>query len=88
MSSDAGDCSVLVLLDISSAFDKVDHHILIKRLRDWVGISGIALGWSKSYITDLSFTVSIGDFFSDSAPLTCGVPQGLVLGPLLFIYCP
>lgn len=84
MASDVGDCSVLVLLDLSSAFDAVDHHILIKRLRDWVSISGIALDWFASYLADRSFTVSIGDFVSDSSPLSCGVPQGSVEGPLLF----
>ena len=84
MSSDAGDTSVLVLLDLSSAFDTVDHRILIKRLRDYVGISGIALDWLSSYLTDRSFSISIGDFVSNSSPLSCGVPQGSVLGPLLF----
>ena len=61
MSSDAGDCSVLVLPGLSSAFNTVDHHIPIKRLCD-VGISGIALDWFTSYITDANFTVSIGDY--------------------------
>lgn len=56
MSFDAGDCSVLVLLDYCFAFSTVDHHILIKRLEDWVGISGIALDYFLLYLTDRSFT--------------------------------
>ncbi|XDV17601.1 hypothetical protein PO909_023435 [Leuciscus waleckii] len=85
MASDAGLCSVLVLLDLSSAFDTVDHHIMIRRLREWVGISGVALDWFTSYLSDRSFDVYIGDSHSASSPLFCGVPQGSVLGPILFI---
>ena len=68
MSSDASDCSVLVLLDLSSAFDTVDRHVLIKSLREWVGISGTALHWFTSYLTDKSFSVSFGHFVSDLSP--------------------
>ncbi len=84
MASDAGDCSVLVLLDLSAAFDTVDHCSLINRLYSLVGISGSALEWLSSYLYDRSFSVSIGSYMSDSVPLSCGVPQGSVLGPLLF----
>lgn len=84
MTADRGDCSILVLLDLSAAFDTIDHQILTKRLHDWVGISGSALDWFVSYLSDRTFAVNIGEFFSPSAPLSCGVPQGSVLGPLLF----
>ncbi|XP_030601343.1 uncharacterized protein LOC115791283 [Archocentrus centrarchus] len=84
MKRDAGEYSVLVLLDLSAAFDTVDHNILIDRLRTWVGISGSALDWFRSYLSDRSFSVAADSFTSSSAALSCGVPQGSVLGPILF----
>uniref|UniRef100_A0A8C6KL48 Reverse transcriptase domain-containing protein n=1 Tax=Nothobranchius furzeri TaxID=105023 RepID=A0A8C6KL48_NOTFU len=83
--SDAGDCSVLVLLDLTAAFDTVDHHLLLERLRDWVGLSGSALEWFSSYLSEISFSVAVSKFRSSTTSLTHGVPQGSVLGPLLFL---
>ena len=84
LNTDAGKVSVLVLLDLSAAFDTVDHEILLQRLEDWVGISGSALNCFKSYLEDRKYFVKIGNCVSDQIALTCGVPQVSILGPLLF----
>ena len=84
LNTDARKVSVLVLLDLSAVFDTVDHEILLQRLEDWVGISGSALNWFKSYLEDRKYFVEIGNCASDQIALTCGVPQGSILGPLLF----
>uniref|UniRef100_A0A8C7Y916 Reverse transcriptase domain-containing protein n=1 Tax=Oryzias sinensis TaxID=183150 RepID=A0A8C7Y916_9TELE len=76
--------SVLVLLDLSAAFDTVDHSILLNRLHDMVGITGTAFILFKSYLTNRDFIVNLNDFSSGRHKLTCGVPQGSILGPTLF----
>ena len=85
MSADSGKCTVLVLLDLSSAFDTIDHQILLRRLRDEVGLSGSVLRWFSSYLSGRSFSVAANQIRSESADLLCGVPQGSVLGPVLFL---
>ena len=80
----ANDNVVLVLLDLSSAFDTIDHSVLMDTLYTRFGLRGTALAWIKSYLTNRSQAVVIKDVHSFSAKLTCGVPQGSVLGPLLF----
>ena len=80
---DAGNTTVVVLLDMSSAFDTVDHPILIHTLQH-LGVTGSALKWFKSYLSDRSQYVKINGTTSASTPLTYGVPQGSVGGPLLF----
>uniref|UniRef100_A0A8C5E1A1 Reverse transcriptase domain-containing protein n=1 Tax=Gouania willdenowi TaxID=441366 RepID=A0A8C5E1A1_GOUWI len=85
MAADSGKCSVSVLLDLSAAFDTVDHGILFKRLRDVVGMSGPVLEWFRSYLTSRTFSVSSNNMMSETADLKWGVPQGSVFGPLLFL---
>ena len=75
---------ILVLLDLSAAFDTIDHSILFSRLEHRFGIRGIALDWIKSYFSDRSQRVIIGDQYSKPSTLIDGVPQGSCFGPILF----
>ena len=72
------------LLDLSAAFDTIDHQVLLNRLRLSFGIRGYALEWIASYLSDRTQRVSFENYFSQSRYLSCGVPQGSYLGPLLF----
>ena len=81
---DSQKLSVLVLLDLSAAFDTVDHHILLNRLKNLVGLSGTVLNWFYSYLTDRHFLVGMDTCSSGIHEIKCGVPQGSILGPILF----
>ena len=73
--------AALVLLDLSAAFDVIDHKILQTRLEHSFGVTGSALSWIKSYLSDRSQCVAIGMTTSEGKCLNFGVPQGSVLGP-------
>ena len=81
---DDGRVIALTLLDLSAAFDTVDHIILLSRLGNWFGMSGKALDWFKSYLTGRSQSIKLGNCLSSRSDLSFEVPQGSVLGPLLF----
>lgn len=80
----SGKATAALFLDLKKAFDTVDHDILISKLDDF-GVKGSALNWFKSYLTDRSQIVSVNSNFSDPQGINIGVPQGSILGPLLFI---
>ena len=72
-----------VLLDMSKAFDSVDHQILLRKLQD-AGASTSVLQWFNSYLTNRYQVVRIHPTVSDPTPIEYRVPQGSILGPLLF----
>ena len=84
LSLDKGEEVILVLLDFSSAFDTIKHDILLERLRLRFGIGGKAIKWIESYLFRRTQTVVIGNERSSSQTISQGVPQGSVLGPILF----
>ena len=73
-----------IFIDFQKAFDTVDHNILVKKL-DHYGIRGVSNSWFKSYLNNRKQYVSINGFNSELNDIKCGVPQGSVLGPLLFL---
>ena len=83
-SLDAGENVLLVLLDLSAAFDTIDHDLLMKRLYSRCGVRGTVYKWFESYLKNRCQSVIINKQRSKPANLKCGVPQGSVLGPILF----
>ena len=75
--------SIIVLLDLSAAFDTIDHTILLHRLES-SGLSGVVLAWFTSYLSDRTYSVYIEKYKTKPRTLSHGVPQGSVLGPILF----
>ena len=81
---DSGELTALSLLDLSAAFDTIDHDLLLSRLTEWFGIDGVVLQWVRSYLTGRSHLVKVNGVLSTPQLLLCGVPQGSELGSLLF----
>ena len=84
ISLDSGRSVLLIMLDLSAAFDTIDHTILLNRLNAQFGMEGGTLAWFKNYLSGRSQVVTCNNSESPPSKLTCGVPQGSVLGPLLF----
>ena len=82
---DVNHISLLCLFDLSTAFDTINHSILLSRLHHTFGISSTALSWFQSYLSDQTQVVSVNGVSSTPAALNFGIPQGSVLGPILFV---
>ena len=77
--------AVLILLDLSAAFDTLKHTVLLNRLQSRFGVRDDALKWIASYLSDREQYVAIGQHSSKPRPLATGVPQGYILGPIVFM---
>ena len=78
--------TALLLLDFSAAFDCVDHALLILVLQTCFGVTSAALDWIKSFLSDRTYFIRLNDRVSQIYSIKFGVPQGSILGPLLFIF--
>ena len=74
----------MILIDLQKAFDTIDHSILLKKMKHF-NFSTHTISWFKSYLSDRTFKININEVLSNPGDLTCGVPQGSILGPLLFL---
>ena len=79
-----GNVNAVVFLDLKKAFDTVDHAILLSKLKEY-GVSGVSLEWFESYLDSRKQKCLVNGSLSDNRQLTYGIPQGTILGPLLFI---
>jgi hypothetical protein len=81
---DSGLLTGLILIDLQKAFDTINHEILLNKMKV-IGFSDQTIAWFKSYLSNRTFSVAIGSCKSSAGEISCGVPQGSILGPLLFL---
>ena len=74
----------LILIDLQKVLDTIYHDILLQKL-DAIGFSNVTENWFQSYLSSRSFLVNLGNNFSQPASVSCGAPEGSILGPLLFL---
>ena len=84
LNMDEGLMNLVVFLDLAKAFDTVSHNILLQKLK-YYGVDGLTLSWFESYLSNRQQQCVVGNCTSKPRKLTCGVPQGSILGPLLFL---
>lgn len=81
---DSGKCAPLLLLNLSGMFNIVHHDVLIAHLEHMVGLQDYVLSWFRFYPSHKTFSRNVGCLHSSIVPSDCGVPQGSVLGPVIF----
>ena len=88
LSADNNRCIMLVLLDLSAAFDTIEHDILLRRLESDFNVTSTALGWMQSYLSNRTASVTVNGVDSEPRPLNVGLPQGSSVGPAEYVtYC-
>ena len=81
---DSGMLTGMVLIDLQKAFDTIDYEILLKKI-PFLGFAATTVEWFTSYLSKRTFRINVKNAYSQLADLNCGVPQGSILGPLLFL---